>query len=31
VEFLEGLSRAAGTRMSCRFAVAFEVFRFEVF
>jgi LmbE family N-acetylglucosaminyl deacetylase len=30
-EFLEGLSRAAGTRMGCRFAVAFEVFRFDPF
>jgi LmbE family N-acetylglucosaminyl deacetylase len=30
-ELLEGFSRAAGTRMGCRFAVAFEVFRFDLF
>jgi len=29
-ELLEGFSRAAGTRMGCRFAVAFEVFRFDL-
>jgi len=30
-EFLEGISRPAGTRMGCRFAVAFEVFRLDLF
>jgi LmbE family N-acetylglucosaminyl deacetylase len=30
-EFLEGTARATGTRLGCRFAVAFEVFRFDLF
>jgi LmbE family N-acetylglucosaminyl deacetylase len=29
-EFLEGVSRPAGTRMGCRFAVAFEVFQLQL-
>lgn len=30
-EFLEGYARMAGTRLGCRFAVAFEVFRINLF
>lgn len=29
-EFLEGAARPAGTRMGCRYAVAFEVFHFDL-
>jgi LmbE family N-acetylglucosaminyl deacetylase len=30
-EFLAGFSRAAGTRLGCRYAATFEVFRFDLF
>ena len=30
-EFLASFSRAAGTRLGCRYAATFEVFRFDVF
>lgn len=30
-EFLEGAARPAGTRLGCKYAVAFEVFHFDLF